>query len=511
MASEGEITSDIVKNAVLSNIDEVNAKFESLPMTFSDIGTSLINVFKMSFGQVFTQINSLASSQGFKTFIDHLEGSIVILASSFYDVLLILGEIASNPAFQAFANNVVISISHIINILGALMSAFLNVANCIIDNWSIIVPILFTVLSPLIAYYGLLSLIAVKEAVLKGIRLANAVATTLLAIATESLRGATMKATVTQLGLNNALLMCPIFWIITGIMLIVGALYIGVAVWNKFTNNALSATGIIVGAIYVAVSFIANLLGALYNLVIDAVAIVWNLFADFANFLANVFNNPIDSIIRLFTGFADTILSIISGIAGAIDTVFGSNLNSIVNGWRRSLNSVVDELESEQRVFVEKVDPSSAKVERLNYYDMFNKGYNTGSKIEDNVKNMFNFDKLLNDAKTKLDIKDLCIANINGLDGYDFGALDDIKNQLSGINDNTDKISKSVDISAEDLKYLRDIAEQEAINKYTTATINLNMTNNNNINSELDLDGVVNYLTETLNNEIEVMANGTYN
>ncbi|MGL5715049.1 MAG: tape measure protein [Paraclostridium sp.] len=511
MASDGELTADIVKNAILGSIDEVNAKFESLPITFKDVFMSLKNVAQMAFGQVFTQINSLANSDGFKEFIKHVEGAIVILASSFYDILMILGEIASNPAFQWLANNAVMAISHIINVLGILVSVFLNVVSLIIDNWSLIAPVLFTVLTPLILYNAMLGMIAAKEAIVSAFKTGHAIATFLLALASKDLAGATAIATANQWGLNMALFACPIFWIILAIVALIGTLYLATAVWNKFTGDSISATGLLVGAIFAAGAFIGNLFIALYNSIVDIVSILWNLFADFANFIGNVFSDPVGAIVRLFAGLADAVLGILSGIASAIDTIFGSNLASAVEGWRGSLDSKVTDLVGEGKVFVEKIDPNVAKLDRFEYGASFDKGYNFGSNFADGVKNMFNFDKLLGNAKDKLNLNGLGIADLNGKDKFNFGNLDDIKDSLGGVKDNTDKMSKTMSVGAEDLKYLRDIAEQEAINRYTTAKIQVDMTNNNNINSNMDLDGVVTYLTQKINDEIEVMAEGQYN
>ena len=67
-----------------------------------------------------------------------------------------------------------------------------------------------------------------------------------------------------------------------------------------------------------------------------------------------------------------------------------------------------------------------------------------------------------------------------------------------------------MDITEEDLKYLRDIAEQEAINRYTTAEITIEQTNNNNISSEMDLDGVVTGLTDAVNEAVETITEGVH-
>ncbi|MFR9111927.1 MAG: tape measure protein [Acutalibacteraceae bacterium] len=56
MAAEGQITSTIVKNAMLASADEINAKFASMPMTFSQVWTIAKNIALEAFTPVLTLI-----------------------------------------------------------------------------------------------------------------------------------------------------------------------------------------------------------------------------------------------------------------------------------------------------------------------------------------------------------------------------------------------------------------------------------------------------------------------
>jgi len=101
----------------------------------------------------------------------------------------------------------------------------------------------------------------------------------------------------------------------------------------------------------------------------------------------------------------------------------------------------------------------------------------------------------------KTDIKNIK-GNYTG-DGYD----EEDENVLKGIKDDTGKIANTI---SDDFAWLREFAEQEAINKFTTSEIKIEMTNNNNVNSELDLDGITNELTEQLRDAINRTVNGFY-
>lgn len=56
MAAEGQITSTIVKNAMLASADEINAKFAAMPMTFSQVWTIAKNIALEAFTPVLTLI-----------------------------------------------------------------------------------------------------------------------------------------------------------------------------------------------------------------------------------------------------------------------------------------------------------------------------------------------------------------------------------------------------------------------------------------------------------------------
>ena len=71
-------------------------------------------------------------------------------------------------------------------------------------------------------------------------------------------------------------------------------------------------------------------------------------------------------------------------------------------------------------------------------------------------------------------------------------------------------IADSVDISAENLKYLRDMAERDVVNRFTTAEIRVDMQNHNTINSSMDIDGVVSRLVTGVNQAMEQSAEGVY-
>lgn len=453
MAAEGQITADIVKNAVLSTTKEINQQFESMPMTFAQIWTKIKNEALMAFQPVLQRMNEIGNSERFNILINNLINGIVILAT----------------------------------VAAELFDIITSIAGVISDNWSWLEPIVWGIVGAFIAYNAV-ALITNAILAIQGIQAKIAAASQMMQA------GATFTATAAQYGLNAALYACPLTWIIILIIALVALFYAAVAAVNKFAGTSVSATGIIAGAFMTALAFIGNLFVGAYNLIIDIVASIWNYIASFAEFFANVFNDPIGSIIRLFAGMADTILEILQGIAKAIDAIFGSNLASAVSGWRSSLDGAVKGLVGEAKIKIPRMDSSKLYLDRFEYGKAYDTGYKWGNQIEDK----FNFKNILGNAADSLDAFKLG----NNLDGIYKGVGD-----TAG---NTAKMANSMESSEEDLKYLRDLAEQETVNRFTTAEIKVDMINHNNISSEMDLDGVINYLGEGIYEAMEVAAEGVH-
>ena len=470
LAAEGMITADIIKNSMFYAADEINAKFSTMPVTFSQIWTSFQNTALMAFQPVLQRLN----------------------------------EIANSEAFQAFVENAVEALSMVAGIALEIFDLMVQVGTVIADNWSWISPIVYGVAGALAVYYGWLLLV-------KGAEIAMAVATGISTLAKmlavpvyAALTGATMADTAAQWGLNGALYACPIVWIIILIIALIALFYAAVAAVNHFAGTTVSATGIICGAFMVALAFIGNIFVALWNLVVDVFVLIYNLVAEVANFIGNVFTDPIGAICRLFFGLADTVLGILQALASAIDAIFGSNLSGAVQGWRDSLGGWVDETFGKGDEIMEKMNADDMKLGRFEYGAAWDAGYNFGEGIDESISNF--------------DPSSLFDTNVPGADDYtnlaDYGSGMDLGGIGSGVDDiagNTGAIADSMDITEEDLKYLRDIAEQEAVNRFTTAEINIDQSGmQNHISNGMDLDGVVSGLTDAVNEAVDSITEGVH-
>lgn len=437
LASEGKITADVVKNAMFSASQEINSQFESMPMTFTDVITRVKNAAIQGFQPIAKQINGIVNSDRVKQFV----------------------------------NMSVVLIGKLTSVLSSSINLIAGIGAAIYDNWSLIAPVLGTVVAGITAYNIVLGVIAVKTAIVKGATLAY----NLALIAQNALHGvnntALIASTAAQWGLNAAMLACPITWIVAGIMLAVGALYLGVAAFNKFTGATISATGIITGAIY-------GIGAHIYNMIATSV----NMFISFAEFLANVFTNPIVAIKRLFINLGLSILGVIKSVMGIVDKIIDTGISDKLSEMESNLQVKLEGTTAEGYR-----DFKTATGGRLDYMQLKDTGeaVTKGYKQGEDISNSLNF-------------------------GLDNGMMDQTNSYLSQISGNTAKTNTSLDLTKEELKYMRDLAEQEVINRYTTASMKVEVSNNNNISNSLDIDEVAGMLTNKLVESAATVAEGNY-
>lgn len=472
LAAEGVITSDIVKNAMFAAADETNAQFESMPKTFAQIGTSIQNTALMAFQPVLSYMNEIANSEAFDTMVNSLIEGLSLVATI---------------ALYAFEGMV-------------------GLGQTIADNWSWISPIVYGAVAAMTAYVVILGIYNGIQAITNGIKAVAAMQASIHAAAQMMEAGATFTATAAQHGLNAALLACPITWIILAVIALIAVFYAAVAAVNKFAGTSVSATGIICGVFMVAAAFIGNLFVTLINFVIDIFVVLWNFIAAFANFFANVFTDPVGAIARLFFDLVDTVLSLLQTLASAIDTLFGSDLAGAVQGWRDSLGGWVDETFGQGEEIMATLNAEDMHLGRFEYGDAWNAGYEFGEGIDDTISN-FSLGDLFGGSDFNIP------TDGNGFDYSQFGTAPgvDLAGDVSDISANTGNIADTLDATDEELKYLRDIAEQETVNRFTTADISIDMSGmQNNISNGMDLDGVVDGMIDGVNEAVEIATEGVH-
>jgi tape measure domain-containing protein len=463
-AEQGLITAEVVKNSMFAAADETNAKFESMPKTWAQIWTSMQNKALSIFNPILTKINQIANSEQFTKVTDGIINGLAGIAS----------------------------------VATVVLDLLINVASVVVDNWSWLSPIILGVAAALGVYYGRLLLVRGAELASAAVSGAVAVAKGIMAAATMLVTGATWAQVTAQYGLNAAMYACPLVWIIILIIALVALFYAAVAAVNHFAGTSVSATGLICGAFMAALAFIGNIFVALWNLVVDVFVMIYNLVATVANFIGNVFNDPVAAVARLFFDLADTVLSVLQALASAIDTIFGSNLSGSVQGWRDSLGGWVDSTFGKGEEVMEKLNADDLKLGRFEYGVAFDMGYEFGQGVEDTVGGLFDFSAM--DS-----------LGADALDAYGLGnTLDGIYGNTGDTAGNTAAMSDALDIAEEDLAYMRDIAEREAINRFTTAEIRVEQQNTNYISQDADLDGIMDAWANDFATKLDVSEEGVH-
>lgn len=464
MAAEGLITSDVVKNAMFAAADETNAKFESMPKTWAQIWVDMQNKALSIFNPILTKINQIANSEQFTKVTDGIINGLAGVAS----------------------------------VATVVLDLLISGASLVVDNWSWLSPIILGVATALGVYYGAQLLANGVGLISQGIHIAMAGAKMIQLAATGALTAATAAETAAQYGLNAALYACPLVWIIILIIALVALFYAAVAAVNHFAGTSVSATGLICGAFMAALAFIGNIFVALWNLVVDVFVMIYNLVATVANFIGNVFNDPVAAVARLFFDLADTVLSVLQALASAIDTIFGSNLSGSVQGWRDSLGGWVDSTFGKGEEVMEKLNAEDLHLGRFEYGAAFDMGYEFGQGVEDTVGGLFDFSAM--DS-----------LGADALDAYGLGnTLDGIYGNTGDTAGNTAAMSEALDIAEEDLAYMRDIAEREAINRFTTAEIRVEQQNTNYISQDTDLDGIMDAWANDFATKLDVSEEGVH-
>lgn len=457
-ASEGLLTADVIKAALFSSADEVEARFAQMPMTWGQIWTNMKNKALTIFDPILTRMNEIANSEQFDTTIN---GLITGLAT--------VGAVATG-----------------------LFDLMVGIGFGISENWSVIEPIVWGIAAALLAYHGIMLAVNAVQIISNGLAAVSAARSAIKAGASLAEAAATTTATGAQVGLNAALLACPITWIIFAIIALIAVFYAAIAAINHLAGTSLSATGMICGAFMAALAFIGNIFVGLWNLISEVIILIYNLVAEVANFIGNVFNDPIGSVCRLFFGLADTVLGVLQALASAVDALFGSNLSGAIQGWRDSLGGWVDGTFGQENEIMAKMTADDMKLNRFEYGAAYNMGYDFGKGIDDKVGGLFSTD-------------------LGAAGNYGGFALDGITANTGAIADNTGASADALTVSNEQLAYMRDIAERDAINRFTTAEVKIDMTGmTNRIDGSADLDGVISQLTSGFSEALLTAAEGVH-
>ena len=460
VAQEGKVTAEVVKNAMFAMADETNAKFDSMPKTWAQIWAGMKNQALSMFAPILTKINQIANS----------------------------------TKFQQVTTALINGLAGVANIASSVLDILISIASVIVDNWSWIQPIIMGIVAAMLIYNGVMLVGNTIMAVQAAVKAIHTAMTTAWSVATFT-------ATVAQQGLNAALLACPLTWIILLIIAVIAAIYAACAAVAKFTGIANSGFGVICGGIMVVISFFKNLGLSVANIALG----IWNALGACASNIGTAFHNVISNVQGWFYNLLSTALTVVAGICEALNKLpfveFDySGITSKASEYAAKSAEAYGNVEEYKSV-------ADAFNEGMSTFDTFQDGWAAdafasgaawGDGVADKVSGMFDFSAL--DS-----------MGADSLDAFNLGNdLDSIYGNTGDIANNTAATADALDIAEEDLAYLRDIAEREAINRFTTAEIKVEQHNENHISKDADLDGIMDAWANDFAEKLEVSEEGVH-
>lgn len=438
MAQDGELSANVVKQAVFAATDEINANFESMPMTWGQMWTVFQNNATMAFQPVLQRLNDLANTDGFQTFTTNAINDLAVVAGVVLDIFEGIG----------------------------------SVGTFVSDNWQIIGPIVEGVAAALTVYYGwqLLSTSATKAAA-----------------AAQWIYNAAMNA-------NPAAI----------VAISIGALIVLIGILaNKFTGTghiAQSVFGMITGGINVVIQYFKN-----WGLTVADIFIgIWNAGGACATNVEIAFHNAISHVQALWYNMLSTALTVVSGICSALNKLPFVDFD--YSGITGAADNYASKAAAAAGNTKDYASVPAAFSKGVKTYDTYQKGwvndaYTAGAAWGDGVTSKI---------KNTLSSKATNIPNANNYPNALASSNAATAANTADTAKNTAKTANTLSASSEDLKYLRDIADREYVNKFTTAQIKVEMINHNNVNNDMDLDGMAEHLRSKIEEEMNAAAEGEH-
>lgn len=473
-SSEGNgVSADVLKNAVFDSATDINAGFADTPATFEQIFTTLQNSAMNAFGPILQKISEITSNTNFQTMIQNI-----------CNAFSVLGSIA------LWAFGILSSISGVIT-----------------DNWSFIAPIIFGITTAMLAY--------------KAATLLSAAAGAVVASVKGLLTGATIAETAAQNGLNLSLLACPLTWIVLAIIAVIAAIVYWVqsvgglqVAWLIVVNALMTAWDWVKIGFFIGVYWIIDLFNNMMLKIKTVIVNIQNFMGDMRVNVLTIIQDMVNGAIGLINSMISALNHIPGVSISAISQVdFADNARSQNEAEKAARNAELSKYQT---------DIAATKTAHENDIKAMMSGARAGtasrqaeidalqakSKVEEKQSKTKTFLPDPYVEKPNPAVNPYAGGNITNSSANTFANNQNIQNNVANTAANTSAMNDTMEVSEEDLKYMRDIAEQEAINKFTTSEIKVDMTNHNNINSNLDLDGVISYMEQKVNESLAISAEG---
>lgn len=494
LASDGKITSEIVVAAIMNAGDQIEEKFNKTKMTFGQAWDMIKNMALQAFRPVLDMLNQTLNSDLGKKIINGIGYALVWLANT----ILWLADVISNAC------------------------------SWIADNWDWLKYVVIFAVTTMIAYYGYLAGVAVVTAVKSAIAwmvlhwkmlliiiTIGALVTAIIWLADNTKNGVDFMvgcfvALAIAIGIVALILQSAVLGWIALIVLAIGVIIAAIGSCGEEIGRIV---GYIVAGIY-------NIIVGLINGIIQ---LIWSFTTPFLGIVEWILNATQGGFDGFLGGLVNAFGQVVSWlldlgkIATTIwDAIFGTDATGKMNEWQ---DKVLGWGKTEDAITINREAPA---LQRMEYGKAGDFGAELGLKAQNKIESF--------GASLKTGIQDFDLSKITGSNnniltgigkapGSYLPGIDDLnyaldttpmEDLLKGIDTDVGDIKDSMDLSNDDLEYLRKIADMEWRKEFTTAEIRVDMTNNNTVNGERDLDGIVDYLSDVLRAEMTNVAYGVH-
>lgn len=406
----------------------------------------------------------------------------------------------NQTAIESVLSSAAGGLNLVINVLTDVVSVAAQAGTFVSNNWQVIGPVVYGVVAALAAYATYVGITNAIDMISTGIKITMCVASYAHAAATGTEASATAAATAAQYGLNTAMLSCPLTWIVVGIMALIIVL---VALCNHFSGAghiAQSAFGVVTGSVNVAIQYFKNLGLSVADVFIG----IWNAGGACATNVEIAFHNAISHVQALWYNMLSTALTVVSGICSALNKLPFVDFD--YSGITGAADNYASKAAAAAGNTKDYASVPAAFSKGVKTYDTYQKGwvndaYTAGAAWGDGVTSKI---------KNTLSSKATNIPNANNYPNALASSNAATAANTADTAKNTAKTANTLSASSEDLKYLRDIADREYVNKFTTAQIKVEMINHNNVNNDIDLDGMAEHLRSKIEEEMNAAAEGEH-
>lgn len=464
LAAQGLLTSDVMIDAMFYAADEIEAKFETVPRTFQ---------------QRFEQVRNLLIQQG-------------------KQLLETINNIVDNASFDRFLEHLSNQLTFIIGAIDAVLTALSPIITFVMEHWNVMGPLIFATAGAM-AYFAITTELSTNAVLRNSIALrVNALQ---LRLVDSAQKAATISATLLRNAYRVLMAIAGDKWALAQLKLIaIGRRYNAITkIKTMLLKNEAFATMLLTTAIKLktlaegqgVVASIARWIVGKLNI---ATYTAEGVAASFATLAVNALNAAMFFIliplgialvviwlvikaVNALTGSSYTLAEVLFGTVGVIVAFITNLFIGLYNVIIAVANAMYGLATGDWDHFEAK-----AYVNYGEYWDRY------GGKFKNN--SLMSYDLNNQDYSTVLN--------------------DELMSGIDGILGNTGEIADNTSMSSEDIKFLRAMAENRVITRMNS--MNINITNNNEmtVNNDRDLDGVVDYITNSLNEALNNGARGVH-